>query len=113
MDSVLAQSRGLLCFKMHFDVWMVAHRAIPRPTYYRLRWSKYSSFMLSLYPVHTASEVRTVLEDEATRVEPESAEFWILAAALKRFVEGDGQGSLPLEVSFPTPFRTGYIRSLE
>ena len=45
-----------------------------------------------------ASEVRAVLEDEATRVGPQSPDFWVLAAALKRFVDGEGQGSLPLEV---------------
>ena len=44
-----------------------------------------------------ASEVRAVLEDEATRIAPQSPDFWVLAAALKRFVEGEGGGSLPLE----------------
>ena len=38
-----------------------------------------------------------MLEDEATRVGPQSPDFWVLAAALKRFVDGEGQGSLPLE----------------
>ncbi len=45
-----------------------------------------------------ASEVRSVLEDDATSVGPHSTDFWILAAALKRFIDGEGQGSLPLEV---------------
>lgn len=44
-----------------------------------------------------ASEVRAVLEDEATRIRPQSPDFWVLAAALKRFVYGEGGGSLPLE----------------
>lgn len=39
-----------------------------------------------------------MLEDEATRVGPQSTDFWVLAAALKRFVEQEGAGSLPLEV---------------
>ena len=38
-----------------------------------------------------------MLEDEATRIDPQSSDFWVLAAALKRFVDGEGQGSLPLE----------------
>ena len=29
----------------------------------------------------------------------EDASFWIMAAALKRFVDNEGRGSLPLEVS--------------
>ena len=45
-----------------------------------------------------ATEVRAVLEDEAASVGPHSADFWVLAAALKRFIDGEGQGSLPLEV---------------
>ncbi len=39
-----------------------------------------------------------MLEDEATSVGPHSTDFWILAAALKRFIDGEGQRSLPLEV---------------
>ncbi len=48
--------------------------------------------------VCAASEVRAVLEDDAASVGPHSADFWVLAAALKRFIDGEGQGSLPLEV---------------
>ena len=29
---------------------------------------------------------------------PESDDFWVLAAALKRFVDNEGKGSLPVEV---------------
>lgn len=46
-----------------------------------------------------ASEVRAILEDEATSVSPDSDDFWVLAAALKRFVDNEGQGCLPVEVS--------------
>ena len=48
--------------------------------------------------VSAATEVRAVLEDEAASVGPHSTDFWVLAAALKRFIDGEGQGSLPLEV---------------
>ena len=30
---------------------------------------------------------------------PQSADFWVLIAALKRFIDGEGKGLLPLEVS--------------
>lgn len=31
----------------------------------------------------------------------DEAAFWIMTAALKRFVEGEGNGDLPLEVCLP------------
>ena len=34
-------------------------------------------------------------------VSPESDDFWVLAAALKRFVDGEGKGCLPAEVRIP------------
>lgn len=40
-----------------------------------------------------------MLDDEAAIVGPQSTDFWILAAALKRFIDGEGKGSLPLEVA--------------
>lgn len=46
-----------------------------------------------------ASEVRSILEDEGTSVSPESDDFWVLAAALKRFVDNEGKGCLPVQVS--------------
>ncbi|CAK0763153.1 hypothetical protein CVIRNUC_003029 [Coccomyxa viridis] len=52
-------------------------------------------------PPSIPSEVRAVLEDEATRIRPQSPDFWVLAAALKRFVYGEGGGSLPLEGAIP------------
>ena len=36
-------------------------------------------------------------EDHTT----DEAAFWIMTAALKRFVEGEGNGDLPLEVCSP------------
>ena len=47
---------------------------------------------------YAASEVRSVLDDEAAIVGPQSTDFWILAAALKHFIDGEGESSLPLEV---------------
>ncbi|KAG2486394.1 hypothetical protein HYH03_014972 [Edaphochlamys debaryana] len=48
-------------------------------------------------------EVRGLLEDEAAgpRLRADSDEFWVLVAALRAFVEGEGQGTLPLEGSIP------------
>ncbi len=46
-----------------------------------------------------AAEVRAVLhDDEATHVTESSPDFWLLAAALRAFVDEEGRGSLPLEV---------------
>jgi len=46
-----------------------------------------------------APEVRAILQDEAAAgVAAKSDDFWVLAAALKRFIEEEGHGSLPLEV---------------
>ena len=46
-----------------------------------------------------ASEVRELLEDpEASVSGKDPPHFWVMVAALKRFVEDQGKGSLPLEV---------------
>lgn len=50
---------------------------------------------------HAASEVRSILEDEAASVNKESDNYWVLAAALKRFIDNEGQGQLPIEVCIP------------
>ena len=52
-----------------------------------------------VHSADAASEVRSILEDEGTSVSPESDDFWVLAAALKRFVDNEGKGCLPVEVS--------------
>lgn len=39
-----------------------------------------------------------MMADERTALTPSSSTFWVLVAALKRFVEEEGKGSLPLEV---------------
>lgn len=45
-----------------------------------------------------ASEVRSIVEDEAVKVSKESDNYWVLAAALKRYLDQDGNGQLPIEV---------------
>lgn len=52
-------------------------------------------------PPGASSEVRSILEDEATSVSPESDDFWVLAAALKRFVDNEGKGCLPVQGALP------------
>lgn len=47
-----------------------------------------------------ASAVQSILDDPAADVAGKPAEdFWILVAALRQFVEAEGEGNLPLEVS--------------
>ena len=47
---------------------------------------------------HAASEVKAIVEDEAASVSKESDNYWVLAAALKRYLEKEGNGQLPIEV---------------
>jgi len=49
-----------------------------------------------------ASEVQALLQDAcATTTSPSSSNFWVLVAALRRFVDAEGGGVLPLEGSLP------------
>lgn len=50
----------------------------------------------------TASEVRSILEDDAASVNKDSDSYWVLAAALKRYVDNEGRGQLPIEVCMPS-----------
>ena len=50
---------------------------------------------------YAASEVAALLTDEAATPSPSSDSFWVLVAALKRFVEGEGGGCLPLDGTIP------------
>jgi lipopolysaccharide biosynthesis protein len=47
---------------------------------------------------HAAVEVQRIMADERTALTPSSSMFWVLVAALKRFVEEEGKGNLPIEV---------------
>lgn len=54
-------------------------------------------------PLHAAREMHALFEDEsATHITESSADFWIMIAALSRFVQQEGHGSfLPLDGSLP------------
>lgn len=48
---------------------------------------------------YAASEVQAVLRDEkAASLTEQSTDFWIMAAALRDYVDAEGEGSLPVEV---------------
>lgn len=47
---------------------------------------------------HAASEVKSILEDDAANVNKESDNYWVLTAALKRYIDNEGKGQLPIEV---------------
>ncbi len=48
--------------------------------------------------MYAASEVKAIVEDEAASVSKESDNYWVLAAALKRYLDNEGNGQLPIEV---------------
>ena len=48
--------------------------------------------------VYAASEVKSILEDDAASVNKESDNYWVLTAALKRYIDNEGKGQLPIEV---------------
>lgn len=53
-------------------------------------------------PPSIPPEVRAVLDDPmADALEPSTPSFWLLVAALKKFVANEGNGRLPLEGSIP------------
>ena len=68
--------------------------------------------MCSLHVVCAAApEVRAILQDEATAsADAKTDDFWVLVAALKRFVEEEGHGGLPLEVQPWLPLPPGAWR---
>ena len=46
----------------------------------------------------SAKEVQQILADERASLMPSSSTFWVLVAALRRYIAEEGRGSLPLEV---------------
>lgn len=48
--------------------------------------------------VNAAPEVRAIVGDEAANVDQKSDNYWVLAAALKRYISNEGKGQLPIEV---------------
>lgn len=62
----------------------------------------YWSFSYFLPFFSTESELLSILEDEAANnLTPDSSDFWILAAALRTFIQNEGGGQPPLEGSLP------------
>ncbi|KAK9798117.1 hypothetical protein WJX73_000766 [Symbiochloris irregularis] len=58
-------------------------------------------------PPGIGREVQMVLYDpKAMELDPRSSDFWVLAAALRDFVEGEGEGCLPIEGSIPDMWAT-------
>ena len=45
--------------------------------------------------------MKKILEDPATAVTSKSSKFWFLVAALRHFVDHEGDGKLPLPGSIP------------
>ncbi len=55
-----------------------------------------------MFLLFAESEVKSILEDEAaTSITPTTPDFWILSAALGRFINNEGNGQPPLEGSLP------------
>lgn len=61
-------------------------------------------------PSRIPDDVQTIIKDEKA-INPKGDEFWVLAAALREFVEHEGKGELPLSGAIPdmTADTTGYI----
>lgn len=57
-----------------------------------------ASLIASSSGFYAASEVKAIVEDEAASVSKESDNYWVLAAALKRYLANEGNGQLPIEV---------------
>ncbi|KAG6527192.1 hypothetical protein ZIOFF_009286 [Zingiber officinale] len=59
-----------------------------------------ASFKVSV-PRGISSELSQIINDSAIEVDSRSSDFWVLVAALKEFIENDGNGEPPLEGSIP------------
>lgn len=72
-------------------------------------WDKEENFreahkaaLKAIAPPRIPDEVQQILRDEkASNISEKSDEFWVLAAALKEFVENEGKGDLPLSGTIP------------
>ena len=56
------------------------------------------AWLLNNSGLYAASEVKAIVGDEAASVSRESDNYWVLAAALKRYLDNEGNGQLPIEV---------------
>lgn len=52
-------------------------------------------------PMNIPAEMKRILSDPKTEVSAGSRPFWVMAAAVKAFVAGEGQGQLPLPGTLP------------
>lgn len=59
------------------------------------------SAYIMLFPPGISSYLRVVLEDKASDVDASSSDFWIMVAALKKFMANEGQGEPPLDGAIP------------
>jgi len=72
----------------------------------------YKSHFKATTPSRISSTVQAILNDpKATNITAQSSDFWVIAAAVKEFVQHEGAGMLPLMGSIPdmTATTTGYI----
>ncbi|XP_072991394.1 NEDD8-activating enzyme E1 regulatory subunit AXR1-like [Typha latifolia] len=65
----------------------------------------YKEAMEAAYKVSTvrgiSSQISQIIEDTSIEVDSSSPDFWVLVAALKEFIENEGDGEPPLEGSIP------------
>lgn len=65
----------------------------------------YKEAMDAAFKVSTSqgisSQVRQIINDDAAVVDATSPDFWVMVAALKEFIENEGDGEPPLEGSIP------------
>ncbi|XP_077220537.1 NEDD8-activating enzyme E1 regulatory subunit AXR1-like [Tasmannia lanceolata] len=59
-----------------------------------------ASFKVST-PRGISLDLRQIVEDSLAEVDSASPDFWVLVAALKEFIENEGEGEPPLEGSIP------------
>ena len=59
----------------------------------------------SLEPTRIPGHVQTILADEkCLKLGTKSSDFWIMCRALKEFIDGEGQGHLPVRGTIPDMF---------
>ncbi|XP_072013879.1 NEDD8-activating enzyme E1 regulatory subunit-like [Amphiura filiformis] len=64
-----------------------------------------TSVNAAVLPTRTPSEVSSIFQDSSCiNLTSESASFWVMAQAVKQFVENEGKGVLPLRGSIPDMF---------
>ena len=90
--------------------WLSPHAA---RVLLRTGWVPLGGLLTAALHLPPSPPRRTILSDEKARsLTSHSTDFWIMVAALNRFLEAEGQGQLPLEGSIPDMTATTdmYIR---